>query len=335
MRLRVAVPFATAVTGLSASTGMENLVQVLRELSDSADLGRVHVHDWVSLHAVELRLKRSLTYDNVLQYACAAFRRSEGCRLYVLPTDIGGATRWRDREQVTADNFATWAKEWQTVGSGHVWLTENDERPTTRTSARAPGDYAPASGFFQGSDGAGSADGSSSVRSSVRSSSEEPKFRRRLLKLYGARCVICNGTWLDDSASQPVHAAADLEAAHIVPLAVDSDDSTLEGVELSTVWESRNGVMLCKDCHLFFDQLLVHVDPESETVIVEDGLLHDDKEGAWWAARSGATVWQPTESAFLRPSSRIWKYQADRCLAYRETRRRHAEAAGKPYVCDV
>ena len=79
----------------------------------------------------------------------------------------------------------------------------------------------------------------------------QPKFRRRLLKLYQGRCALTQ--WDAEKA---------LEAAHIVPWSDDGEDSP------------RNGMLLRADIHTLFDLHYLSVDPAEWKVYVADLIAH-------------------------------------------------------------
>lgn len=73
-------------------------------------------------------------------------------------------------------------------------------------------------------------------------------FARRLLPLYGFRCVVCGKAHGDGDLSE-------VEAAHIVP-------RSRKGVD-----DARNGLALCRSHHWAFDRGLFGVDPDGKIEI--------------------------------------------------------------------
>lgn len=78
----------------------------------------------------------------------------------------------------------------------------------------------------------------------------QPKFRANLMKLYAGEC--CISGWSPENV---------LEAAHIDPHAATGNNSV------------ANGLLLRSDLHCLFDDGLLHIDPDSLTVVLNPRLL--------------------------------------------------------------
>lgn len=90
---------------------------------------------------------------------------------------------------------------------------------------------------------------------------QQARFREALIKLYGARCLICNS-----------RVGAVLQAAHIVPFS--------EGSEFRN--DPKNGLLLRADLHLLFDAAMLAVHPTRRTVVISPnlrGTIYEKFEG--------------------------------------------------------
>ena len=162
-----------------------------------------------------------------------------------------------------------------------------------------------------------------SARSSGRSSQQQKCFRAALLRRDGAACVLCG---LADN----VGGKSRLEAAHVV--AVSTPARILDGIPILSIFEPQNGIVLCGDCHHWYDRHMWHVGTDGK-VCVADALLHRT-ECERWAALHGRALRQPRpplDSCW--PPPHYWAFQEQLCLAAAAAR---AEVvAGRPFFCDV
>jgi predicted restriction endonuclease len=97
--------------------------------------------------------------------------------------------------------------------------------------------------------------------------------------------------------------ASATEAAHI--LRRTTPRPLLVAAKLRSAWDIRNGVMLCGDCHLFFDKYLWSVD-EKGTVVVADALLADEEEGPHFRPMVGKHL-RHTEGDLDWPVKQTWE----------------------------
>lgn len=72
-------------------------------------------------------------------------------------------------------------------------------------------------------------------------------FRKEVLRAYSCKCAVC-------LVSNPKF----LDAAHILPAAMGDDDSV------------NNGICLCKNHHIAFDNGILKISPDGDVVVVED-----------------------------------------------------------------
>lgn len=89
----------------------------------------------------------------------------------------------------------------------------------------------------------------------------QPKFRKKLLELYGARCAV--------SGWEPPEV---LEAAHI---RLHSE---------SGINHTDNGILLRADLHVLFDEGLLRIDPDTCTVVVDPSL----RDTSYWTLHGNA-----------------------------------------------
>jgi len=88
-----------------------------------------------------------------------------------------------------------------------------------------------------------------SVRSG-RSSQQHKFFRAALLKRDGAACVLCG-------LADDVGGKSCLEAAHVIALSTPA--RILDEIPLINVFDTQNGIVLCADCHHWYDRHMWHV----------------------------------------------------------------------------
>src|SRR5260221_3197059 len=73
-------------------------------------------------------------------------------------------------------------------------------------------------------------------------------FSDSVISRDGGKCRVCNFNKL-------------LEAANFIPVRLGK--SVIQSFGLSNIHDTRNGITLCKHCHLNFDGYLLSIDPES------------------------------------------------------------------------
>jgi hypothetical protein len=143
-----------------------------------------------------------------------------------------------------------------------------------------------------------------SVRSG-RSSQQHKFFRAALLKRDGAACVLCG-------LADDVGGKSCLEAAHVIALSTPA--RILDEIPLINVFDTQNGIVLCADCHHWYDRHMWHVDADGK-VRVADALRH--RVGCErWATFDGRALRQPVPPLdVLWPLPRYWAFQQRLCLA--------------------
>ena len=98
-----------------------------------------------------------------------------------------------------------------------------------------------------------------------------------------------------------------------------------------SAWDVRNGVILCRLCHLLFDAYLWTVGPDGG-IVVAAALLHDSDSGVQFTNLAGKPL-RHAEGSVHWPSEKTWAFHRKVFDASREER--HAEQDTKPFVCEV
>jgi hypothetical protein len=162
-----------------------------------------------------------------------------------------------------------------------------------------------------------------SVRSAASSSSRgsaQENWATAVRKACNNKCVACGQA-----------DAKLLDAAHLIPVSGFFSDQ-LPNSGLVTCYDPRNGVLLCRSCHSYFDT--GHWCVENERFIVSDALQHRE---AAWATRHEQPF--PCEDASVDTTSLNWPLEAlwNIRVEYFATKqaKRRAEAKAKQYVCDA
>lgn len=158
---------------------------------------------------------------------------------------------------------------------------------------------------------------SSSLKSTV-SSSRSKEFRGAVLLRDGNSCVFCSGS-------------NDLEAAHIYPLLGRKDKPPIIVAQLRYANETRNGILLCHECHVLFDKGLWWIELDGETYV---GKISDALQGS-------RRKYQSLHKHTLRldskdrdaPLTATLKIQEDFCKEKRN--QRHEKMTKKPFRCTV
>ena len=164
--------------------------------------------------------------------------------------------------------------------------------------------------------------------SSARSSALQTDFHNACLARDGMSCVLCVDG--DGNIAEDGVAGAEVDAAHILPR--DSKTAVMNAVDLLTSWDPRNGIVLCKRCHLAFDHGLWHVDAAGAAVVA-DAAKSDPQVGRYWRARDGRLLRRPTMDFQLKsfPTEKVWAATLAKFDAARE--QRHRLAAEYEYRC--
>jgi hypothetical protein len=121
-----------------------------------------------------------------------------------------------------------------------------------------------------------------------------------------------------------------LDAAHLVPVSGFFSDK-LRDADLLSCYDPRNGVLLCRSCHSYFD--LGHWCVADDCFMVSGALQHYVPA---WEERHECSF--PCESAGVDTSSRHWPFKEvwDVRVAYFEEKQhlRRDEAASKQFSCE-
>jgi len=117
----------------------------------------------------------------------------------------------------------------------------------------------------------------------------QDEFRACVLNRDGRVCVLCR------TAPEVIL----LEAAHIVPYEMSISGCLPYG--LPAVNEVRNGIMLCKPCHYFFDRYLWYVGTDDKVVVARAVLLDSDLARRW-NALNGKQLLRPLATDVVKSS---------------------------------
>ena len=172
---------------------------------------------------------------------------------------------------------------------------------------------------------------SSSLSSNSQSSSrgsQQHCFSSRVLKRDEEMCVFCGHTNIDN-----------LEAAHIIDVSPGNNvtdlNALLESFSLLTLYDTENGITLCKTCHKVFDADLCCVCSDNSITVAEAIFsCGDNKFITHWEALQGKQIKLPVGRYYLKaPNSAA--------LAYRKARfeecgeRRSRLRVEKPFICKL
>lgn len=128
-----------------------------------------------------------------------------------------------------------------------LWPENEDITPETIAYLHSREERYAESGVF---DPKNTSDGRERTLAAIVRRRGQPEFRRQLLAIYSARCIITG------SDAEPA-----LEAAHITPY---------RGVETN---HPSNGLLLRADIHTLFDLKLLTIEPSTATVLLAPSLL--------------------------------------------------------------
>ena len=164
---------------------------------------------------------------------------------------------------------------------------------------------------------------------SGRSSQLQQCFRAAVLKRDGAACVLCGFADGADGGGGG-GGKSHLEAAHVV--AVRTPPLILDAVSLVNIFDTQNGVVLCGDCHYWYDRHMWHVATDG-TACVADALRCRERCERWVALHRRA-LRLPASPPLLAlwPPPHYWAVQERLCLAAAAARAEHV--AERPFLCD-
>ncbi len=145
--------------------------------------------------------------------------------------------------------------------------------------------------------------GSKAKSQSSGSNPVQEEFRACVMNRDGRVCVLCQST--TDTLL--------LEAAYIVPFETSIGECVRYG--LPAVNEVRNGIILCKICHYFFDRYLWYVNARGN-VVVADAVLRDSELTRRWSALNGLSLQQPPATDTLKtswwPIPQTWAFREEK-----------------------
>ena len=159
---------------------------------------------------------------------------------------------------------------------------------------------------------------------SGRSSHQQSCFRTAVQKRDGAACVLCD-------LADDVGGKSRLEAAHVV--AVSTPARILDEIPLFNIFDTQNGIMLCHDCHYWYDRHMWYVGSDDKVHVADALLLRAECER--WAALRGRPLRLPLSLPQCAhwPPRHYWAAQQRLCLAASAARAEHV--AGRPFFCDL
>jgi len=150
----------------------------------------------------------------------------------------------------------------------------------------------------------------------TRDSGQQREFRSALEARDGRNlCVACQG-------------AGPVEAAHL--LRHRSSPSILASAGLLSAWDIRNGVMLCSDCHLFFDKFFWCVGADG-AIAVSEALLSDEEHRSKFLPLAGSALRRKVGDVNW-PCDLTWAHHRQLFEAARDER--HRQQAGNKFPCD-
>lgn len=159
-----------------------------------------------------------------------------------------------------------------------------------------------------------------SVASSSSRGSAQEHWAAAVRQLCNNVCVACGQS-----------DARMLDAAHLVPVSGFFSDK-LSKAGLLSCYDPRNGILLCRSCHFYFD--LGHWCVIESRFLVSEALREYERV---WGGRHDTAF--PCADAHVNTESHNWPYQAvwDVRIAYFQEKRRlrQAEAAAKNFRCDT
>jgi hypothetical protein len=162
--------------------------------------------------------------------------------------------------------------------------------------------------------------GSSRSSASSRESAVQAVFANAVRIRDGAQCIVCR---------DPTVNSVELQAAHIVPVSGDRANQW-QAAGLSSVYDTRNGLVLCVSCHFFFDRGLWCIDPVNRSrMIVTQALAQ--RRPQEWGTRNGQPVLHATPFHADWPTAQTLKVQSD--FMQNQTAERHAEQAKRKFEC--
>ena len=158
----------------------------------------------------------------------------------------------------------------------------------------------------------------SSIGSAVTDRSGQDDFKNRTRFRDECLCVFCG------FSGQPLY------ATHILEYALFKEGQTkFREYDMTGINDTCNGLTLCWNCHQAFDNNLVCVSPNSQTLIVAEALQHC--EPAKWERLHGAEVKRGVSRAQW-PNNKLFSYRIN-VMAEKATERQE-DRDEYPYRCE-
>lgn len=151
--------------------------------------------------------------------------------------------------------------------------------------------------------------------SSRRSTADQQQFRQNVIARDGNNCVLCS------------YVGDQVQACHIVPKSSDPD--MISKVGLQSVDDVRNGIMLCSNCHFYFDQHFWCVNERGKVEIANALLSYEDTETHFGHLRD--TKLKLGGQTANKPFPALWKHQ--KILYDKKATKRYFQRNEYPYVC--
>jgi len=146
--------------------------------------------------------------------------------------------------------------------------------------------------------------------------SVQSNFRQRVLTRDGSVCVFCHNK-----------RTAELKAAHLFDIfrakeVPDNDPEFLQQYEVSDLYDTSNGITLCRECHDVFDALLCCVEVRrseegtitDHVIIVANAILQSAALKRKWTALNGSKVRVPSNPLMLTnwPPPKLFEFREDK-----------------------
>ena len=260
----------------------------------------VKVTNWLTGESQDVNVYSKITFNSFVNRTVDKLSLDMAMRLYALPPPDHD---WKLKEQVSEVNFD---KVVSRIIRGPLC-----ERPKLYAH---PGDVSPDSTPNHLKK---TADDVSSLSSGVTDRSGQDDFKRRTMFRDNCACVFCGFN------EQPLYAAHILEYAQF-----KEDQSKFKEYDMTGINDTCNGITLCWNCHLAFDNYLVCVCPSSNMLIVAEALQHC--EPVKWQKLHGTRVSNDSKSIHW-PSNKLLSHRLD--LMKEQAQRRKDDRDEYPFRC--
>jgi hypothetical protein len=148
-------------------------------------------------------------------------------------------------------------------------------------------------------------------------------FSNIVRRIDKEKCVFCG-------SSTPMNRDVCLFAAHIVAVKTPDADQVCIDLMMSGVYDPRNGITLCKDCHTAMDAFHCCMD-ENFKVRVSDAVLAVKSLSNKWKSINGKQIVMVRPS-HISPTAEVLQYGVR--LFYEKKEERNKLAIESPSMCD-